>query len=372
LTSFMGSPVLGRIIERARRDTPAGEHLIHLNDANVAHRAGVSRSSRKGHRQPSAIPMAEDILTASDSVAHSQSPPLAVSVRDLRVRYGIIEAINGLDLDIPAGQLLALLGPNGAGKSTAVMCLLGLRKPTSGDLTVAGMAPAQAVRAGRVGAMLQVAGLPEGAKVREVVGLASALHRRRGCATDQLLEMTGLRELAARNVVALSGGQAQRVRFAVAIAGKPQVLILDEPTTGMDVETREVFWSAVRQLTKAGTTVVFTTHYLTEADKYADRIVMITRGRVVADGTAPELKAHLSSERIVELVTDHPDAVQALPTPQRTDVTIHGRKVQIRTHDPDGTLQALYTAGLSFCDVTIASGDLDEVLLAVSHDHEGI
>jgi ABC-2 type transport system ATP-binding protein len=171
-------------------------------------------------------------------------------------------------------------------------------------------------------------------------------------------------------VTALSGGQAQRVRFAVALAGRPQVLFLDEPTTGMDVQTRDVFWHTVRRLVDDGLTVLCATHYLAEADKYADRIVMIAGGRIVADGTSAELKAALTSGRTIELVTDDAAALLALDLPEVRTRTQHGRTVRLRTGDADATLATLYRSGVAFRDVTVAGGDLDEVLVAVSQPHE--
>jgi ABC-2 type transport system ATP-binding protein len=302
----------------------------------------------------------------------AKNEPFVVRVRGLQVNYGSVRAVDGVDLDVPRGQLLAFLGPNGAGKSTTVGCWLGLQRWQAGEVTVAGMAPYRAVRRGLVGAMLQVGGLPEGATVREVVTLASALHKARGRDVHELLQLAGLRDLARRKVTALSGGQAQRVRFAVAVAGNPRVLFLDEPTTGMDVETRELFWTTVRHLADTGITVIFATHYLTEADKYADRVVMIARGRIVADGTATHLKAHLSSDRIIELTTDDPAALQQLKLPSHPVLEVHGSTVRIRTHDTDRVLAALYRSGVSFSDITVAGGDLDDVLRSVSHEQEDI
>jgi ABC-2 type transport system ATP-binding protein len=184
-----------------------------------------------------------------------------------------------------------------------------------------------------------------------------------------LLALTGLTELAARRVITLSGGQAQRVRFAVALAGEPHVLFLDEPTTGMDVETRDIFWQTVRALVNDGLTVLCATHYLAEADKYADRIVMIAEGRVMADGTGAELKATLTSGRIVELVTEDPRRLLDLELPGVSNRSTRGRTVRLHTSDADRTLAALYHSQIPFRDVTVTGGDLDEVLLAVSH-HE--
>jgi len=305
-----------------------------------------------------------------ESTTHSRTTSNVIDVRELTKSYGAVRALRGIDLVVPAGELLALLGPNGAGKSTMISCLLGMLSPSSGGVRIAGTDPGDAVRRGRVGAMLQIAGLPDGAKVREVVRLATALHRRRGRSAQELLALTGLSDLAGRRVTALSGGQAQRVRFAVALAGEPQVLFLDEPTTGMDVETRDIFWHAVRALVDDGLTVLCATHYLAEADKYADRIVMIADGHVVADGTGAELKAALTSGRTIELVTDNTDRLLDVAMPEVSERTVQGRTVRLRTSDADRSLAALYRSQVPFRDVTVTGGDLDEVLMAVSHNEQ--
>ncbi|MET0236628.1 MAG: ABC transporter ATP-binding protein [Kibdelosporangium sp.] len=214
--------------------------------------------------------------------------------------YGRIHALTEVSFTVPTGQTVALLGANGAGKSTAVDLMLGLRRPRSGTVTVLGGPPAAAVAAGRVGAMLQTGGLPTDATVREVVNLARRLYgKRRGLA--EILDLAGLTELRRRKVDALSGGQAQRVRFAVAMAGKPDLLFLDEPTVALDFKARRRFWQAVKA---QGNTVVFATHYLDEADEYADRVIVIDRGRVVADGAPAVIKGDSSLEQALVALTE--------------------------------------------------------------------
>ena len=226
------------------------------------------------------------------------------------MHYGDVEAVSGLDLMVERGSLLALLGPNGAGKSTTINSVIGLKQPTAGRILVAGMSPRAAVRRGSIGAMLQVSGLPSGAKVREVVQLAVALHHGRGPAVDALLASSGLQEIARREVTKLSGGQAQRVRFAMALAGSPELLFLDEPTVGMDVETRESFWREVTRLSGTGTTILFATHYLAEAERYAERVVVLAHGKLVADGSPDRLRSLYGTERKVEFTTTDHDAVR--------------------------------------------------------------
>ena len=215
--------------------------------------------------------------------------------------------------------------------------------------------------------MLQIAGLPEGAKVGEVLGLVHALHRN-GPTVGQLLDLAGLSRLADREVSTLSGGQAQRVRFAAALAGRPRLLVLDEPTTGMDVESRDVFWDAVRRVARARTAVLFATHYLEEADRFADRVIMIASGRVVAEGAPGQLKADRSAA-VLTVVTDHPGRVTALTLPGAIGIEQRGSQLRIRTSDPDGTLRVLHDSGIPLHIADLASGELSDVLLAVTASH---
>ncbi|MBP2321078.1 ABC-2 type transport system ATP-binding protein [Kibdelosporangium banguiense] len=215
--------------------------------------------------------------------------------------YGSVHALTDVSFTVPTGQTVALLGANGAGKSTAVDLMLGLRRPHRGTVTVLGGQPAAAVAAGRVGAMLQTGGLPADSTVGEVVDLARCLYGKRRTLAS-ILDLAGLTELQRRRVDRLSGGQAQRVRFAVAMAGKPDLLFLDEPTVALDFKARRQFWKTVKS---EGNTVVFATHYLDEADEYADRVIVIDRGRVVADGEPAVIKGDSSLEHaLVELTEE--------------------------------------------------------------------
>jgi ABC-2 type transport system ATP-binding protein len=215
-------------------------------------------------------------------------------------RYGSVQALTDVSFTVPSGQTVALLGANGAGKSTTVDLLLGLKRPGSGTVTVLGGPPHDAVTRGRVGAMLQTGGLPADSTVREIVGLACGLYGGRRTVAD-VLDLAGLREVGRRKVDALSGGQAQRVRFAVAMAGKPELLFLDEPTVALDFKARRQFWRSVRA---EGATVVFATHYLDEADEYADRVIVLDNGRVIADGPPAQVKGDRSLEHALVALTE--------------------------------------------------------------------
>ncbi len=205
--------------------------------------------------------------------------------------------MHGIDVSIAPGETVALLGPNGAGKSTAIDMLLGLLPPDSGTVSLFGMRPADAIKLGAIGAMLQTGSLIRDLSGRELITMMASLFPR-PLAVDEVLELTGIEDIAGRRVHKLSGGQTQRVRFAIALVSNPDLLVLDEPTVAMDVESRRGFWSTMRRFASSGKTVVFATHYLEEADAYADRIILMARGRIVADGPATEIKARVGRRTI--------------------------------------------------------------------------
>jgi ABC-2 type transport system ATP-binding protein len=221
--------------------------------------------------------------------------------------------------------------------------------------------------------MMQTGGLPEGAKVSELIGLFRQLYRgrRSPAARDQadLLELAGLTELAGRRVEQLSGGQAQRVRFALALAGRPELLFLDEPTAALDVEARRGFWQSVQAIAAQGTTVLFATHYLDEADANASRIIVISHGRVLADGTPAQIKAY-TSVRTIRFSTTSPDTSVLLGLPGVSGVTADGDAVTLRSGDADATLPALYALARPVRGLEVGGGGLEEALLALTHDDD--
>ena len=220
-----------------------------------------------------------------------------VSFENVSKHYGNLHAVDGLTLDLRHGETVALLGPNGAGKSTSLDMLLALRKPTSGRIEMFGSDPYHAVKSGRVGAMLQSGGLMPEVTVRELVTLITKLHPKPE-PVQTTLERAGIAQFADQRVDRLSGGQTQRVRFALAICGQSELIVLDEPTTAMDVETRRLFWSSMKEEVAGGRTLLFATHYLEEADQAADRILVINRGRLLADGTPAEIKQRAGARRL--------------------------------------------------------------------------
>jgi ABC-2 type transport system ATP-binding protein len=287
-----------------------------------------------------------------------------VAFENVSKAYGSVRAVYGLSLELRAGQTVALLGPNGAGKSTSVDMLLGLSTPTSGTIRVLGTDPYHAVKAGRVGAMLQSGGLMPEVTVRELLTLVAVLHPR-PVPVEQTLEVAGITGLADRRVDRLSGGQTQRVRFALAISGQCDLIVLDEPTAAMDVETRRSFWASMRSQAARGRTVLFATHYLEEADQAADRILVISHGRLIADGTPAQIKARAGTKRICFQLGDPDESfLRGLPGVVRLDV---GRsRVQIESADSDRTLYALLDAGHRPADIEITGLDLEQAFLAIT------
>src|SRR5262245_12715686 len=287
----------------------------------------------------------------------------AVDLTGLSKRFGSVTAVDSLDLTIAPGEVVALLGPNGAGKSTTIEMLLGLARPDAGTVRLHGQTPADAIRAGSVGAMLQSGGLLPDLTVAEIVSLAASLHRRPRPVRDVLVR-AGIEDLAKRPVGKLSGGQQQRVRFAMALVADPALIVLDEPTTGLDVEARRAFWASMHEETARGRTVLFATHYLDEADAYADRIVLLRAGRVVADGTAAQIKAVVTGRHIRVTLND-PDPVALATLPGVDSVEVRGETVRLACHDSDTTLRALLSIP-DARDIEVTAQNLEDAFLALT------
>ncbi|MFC7920251.1 ABC transporter ATP-binding protein [Streptomyces cinereoruber] len=263
----------------------------------------------------------------------------AIVFRGVTRAYGAVRAADGLDLAVRRGETVALLGRNGAGKSTAIGLLLGLDEPDDGRVELFGGPPARAVAAGRVGAMLQEGRPVSRVTVRELVGFVARTYPA-PMPVAEALALAGLTALAGRRVDRLSGGQVQRVRFAVALAGNPELIVLDEPTAALDVEARQEFWDAMRGYARRGNTVLFSTHYLEEADAYADRIVVLDAGRVAADGTSAQLK-RAAGGSLVSFDQGGAPTGRLDSLPGVTSYEIRGDRARLRTTDPDATVRAL-------------------------------
>src|SRR5215472_9840666 len=291
-----------------------------------------------------------------------------VSFENVSKHYRSLKAVDGLSLDLRAGETVALLGPNGAGKSTCLDMLLALRKPTSRKIRMFGSDPYTGVKSGRVGAMLQSGGLMPEVTVRELVTLVTSLHPRPE-PVDITLKRAGIAQFAGQRVDRLSGGQTQRVRFALAIVGKVELIVLDEPTAAMDVETRRLFWNSMKEEVEEGRTLLFATHYLEEADQAADRILVINRGRLLADGTPAEIKARAGAKRL-SFRLDQVDEPFLLGLPGLVNLEVRHDVVQIQSSDSDATLYAILDAGCRPREIEVTSLGLEQAFLAITAEDD--
>ena len=288
----------------------------------------------------------------------------AIDIRGLAKSYGDVHAVRGLDLTIAPGEIVAMLGPNGAGKSTTNELILGMIKPDAGSVRVFGMDPVRAVRSGQVGAMLQAGALLQEASVKDLLRLMHGLHAH-PLPLAEIIERADLADFLATKTDKLSGGQAQRLRYGLAIMPDPDLLILDEPTVGMDVEIRRSFWASMRDFTATGRTVLFATHYLDEADEVADRIVVLTDGRLVADGSGAQIKARVAG-RTIAVATAGLDraAVAALPGVLKTEVV--GSRLLVHAADSDAALRNLLRTFPQSRDIEVTSAKLEDAFLALT------
>src|ERR1700712_2427248 len=263
----------------------------------------------------------------------------AVRLSGVTKDFGDVHAVRGIDLVIQPGEMVAFLGPNGAGKTTTIDMILGLSSPSGGDVEILGMEPRQAIARGLVAAVMQTGGLLRALTARETVEYTASLFAATK-PSDEVLESAGITGISDRRVAKCSGGEQQRLRFAMALLSDPALLLLDEPTTGMDVEGRRSFWSALREDARQGRTVLFATHYLEEADQYADRIILVSSGRIVADGTGSEIKA-LATGRVVRATlrdadTDALSAIGGVDT-----VEVRGEQIYVHAKDSDAVARYL-------------------------------
>ena len=292
----------------------------------------------------------------------------AIRLTGLHKSFGPIAAVDGIDLTIDQGEVVALLGPNGAGKSTTIDLALGLAAPTAGSATLFDGAPRAAIAAGRVGAMLQGGALLPDMTVAQAVALIAAAHRH-PLPVSEALERARCTEIAKQRVSKLSGGQMQRARFAVAIVSNPDLMFLDEPTAAMDVEARRTFWQSMREFTDAGRTVVFATHYLDEADAYADRIVMMAGGRVVADGSPSEVKAVVSGRRIrasFDFAWSPAIEAELYELPGVRSIDRRGDVLTIVSDDSDAALRTLLSNHHDVHDIEVTAHSMDDAFLALT------
>ena len=298
-------------------------------------------------------------------------PADAVRLTALHKSFGDVTAVDGIDLTIRPGEVVALLGPNGAGKTTTIDMILGLSGPTSGEVSTFGMSPRQAVDRGLIAAVMQTAGLLPDITARDTVELTASLFSHK-IDTEEAMRRAGVTDFASRIVKKCSGGQQQRLRFAMALVSDPALLILDEPTTGMDVGGRRGFWEAIHADAEQGRTIVFATHYLEEADAFADRIVLMRHGRIIADGTAAEIRASVSGRSLRATLTCAPERLRSALADaqirgQVHDVEILGSSLTLSSTDTDAVAALLLSEHLAQ-DLEITSRGLEDAFMALTSD----
>jgi ABC-2 type transport system ATP-binding protein len=286
----------------------------------------------------------------------ARGPQAVAELQGVHKRYGKVDALQGVDLEIRPGELLALLGPNGAGKTTAVSILLGQRRPDAGSARLFGRDPTLPAARRPVGVTLQESGFPDNLTVREVVDLVR-VHYPNPAPTRELLDRFGLAEVAGRRAGGLSGGQTRRLAVALAFAGRPRAVVLDEPTTGLDVESRHRLWEVVRAFVAEGGSVLLTTHYLEEAQALASRVVVIASGQVIAQGSVDEITARTGLSRV------HLRAPSLPELPAGTHVEANNGAYTLYTPDPDGLVRALALQGVAFTGLRVERASLEEAFL---------
>lgn len=294
-------------------------------------------------------------------------PLAAARLRDVRRRHGAVLALDGVDLEVRGGEVLALLGPNGAGKSTAVGLLLGLLAPDAGEVSVFGGNPARFRARRAIGVMLQEAALPETLRVAEVINLVRSYYPA-PLPLAKCARLAGIADLLTRRCGKLSGGQQRRVQFAMAICGNARLLVLDEPTTGLDIESRQAIWAAIRARAEAGGSVLLTTHYLEEAEALADRISVLVQGRIVAEGSVDEIRARVSQRRI-RCRTTLPLALLAGWPGVRT-ASLKGDRVELTTDAAEDLLRRLLAADPQLSALEVQRAGLAEAFLALTRSSD--
>jgi ABC-2 type transport system ATP-binding protein len=293
---------------------------------------------------------------------------MGIELSKVAKSYGSVRAVRGIDLAVAPGETVALLGPNGAGKTTTIDMIFGLARPDSGTVSVFGASPTEAVKSGWVSGTLQDGSPPDQLRVRELVTLVASYYPH-PLGVDDVLRQTGTADIAERWASKLSGGQAQRVRFATALVGDPDLLVLDEPTAGIDVEGRIEFWQAMRTVAERGKTILFSTHYLEEADANADRIVLMARGGIVADGPGTEIKAKVGS-RSIRATLPGAGLAELRALPGVLSAERHGDAITLSCSDTDAALSALLSSFPGARDVEVRGASLEQAFLELTVDED--
>ncbi len=288
----------------------------------------------------------------------------AVELHNVTKNYGSVQALKGVNLTVEPGEVVAILGPNGAGKTTAISLMIGMRRPSSGRVLLFGENPRLARNREHIGVMLQESGVPATLTVRELVEMFRRFHDH-PMTTQEALKMAGLEEKSKSRLIRLSGGQKQRVYFALALVGNPEVLFLDEPTAGLDVESRLAFWEQITQQMVQGKTIILTTHNLEEADALARRIVLINLGQIIADGTPEQIKGQVGGKRISfrspHMTLEELNALVGAQAFQQ-----RGNTFEMLTRDPDAILTTLTQHGVELSDLEVVGAGLEEAFLQLT------
>jgi ABC-2 type transport system ATP-binding protein len=304
-------------------------------------------------------------LSSATPEALPETSLLAVDLTGVHKYFGHVHAVDGVELKITPGEIVAILGPNGAGKTSTIDIILGLSQPSTGRVSVLGVQPRQAIARGLVSAVMQTGGLLKDLTVRETIEYTASLFASSE-PVDEVLRGAGIADIADRRVGKCSGGEQQRLRFALALLSDPVLLVLDEPTTGMDVEGRRNFWATIRKDAERGRTVLFATHYLEEADAYADRIVLLRHGRIVADGTSSQIKATAVGRTVrATLAGATEDMLRQIPGV--SSVEVRGDTVLVHSSDSDATARYLLTE-TSAKDLEITARGIEDAFLALTGD----
>ena len=290
----------------------------------------------------------------------------AVEFHTVSKSFGAVQALHEVSFTIPQRQVMALLGPNGAGKTTAISLMLGLRHPSHGQVRLLGCDPRDRRARSRCGIMLQESGVPLNLTVRETITLFRSYYPH-PLPLAQILEMAGLKKKATAQIGSLSGGQRQRLYFAMAVCGDPDVLFLDEPTAGLDVEARHGFWEYIRSFVQQGKTILLTTHYLEEADALAERIIVIDHGRVRADASPSALKAQVANKRVSFDVSEPlgPEFFAQLPVQQ---LELGEHHISLLTKELETVLRALFTQPVEITNLEISGAGLEEAFFQLIQD----